>query len=93
VVVCTLGRQGRSFYDQSPSLRRQWLDKPWVALYAIKGGAWAAFQPKPVRIAASRFMVYRVRAGRRRGRHSEGDIMVRRTANRRTALCDAENDS
>jgi hypothetical protein len=54
------GRQGRSLLDLSPSIRVQWPEEPWVRLDVIKSGAWANLDPKPVRIAVSRFMIYRV---------------------------------
>jgi hypothetical protein len=53
------GAQGRTFYDQPRALRTEWPKQPWVPLQTIKSGAWAEFQPKPVRIAVTRFLVYR----------------------------------
>jgi hypothetical protein len=53
------GAQGRTFYDQPRALRTEWPKEPWVPLQTIKSGAWAEFEPKPVRIAVMRFLVYR----------------------------------
>lgn len=45
--------------DEEPGYLLKWPQDPWVPLDVIKRGDWWQFKPQPVRIAASRFLVYR----------------------------------
>jgi hypothetical protein len=59
VIMYPWGAQGRTFYDQPRAVCTEWPKEPWVSLQTIKSGAWAEFEPKPVRIAVTQFLVYR----------------------------------
>lgn len=50
------GAQGRRFYDMKPEVRIAWPDDPHLDLAKLRAGAFADCEPRPVRIAAKRFM-------------------------------------